>query len=579
VQQAYLSDGGHVENMGVYALLAERCAVIVAVDCGADPDYVFGDLENLIRRARIDLDTEIVVLERSAERAATADELPLAAFGSLDDLKSPQHEARIAIATVRYPSGPPGVMLIVKPSTWSSMPADLANYQQRHPQFPQQPTTDQFFDEEQWESYYKLGAELGRALAAVLPPDLYALLRNFAEPPMARGLKDDKPAQVAPSRLAARILAKPVASTVQLGALITAGLAAWQAIDSLGARREQQRKEEQAALKELTDLWGKLPALAPALRPASSASTPPVASAPAAGGQPADAAAAVNALAAAMARSADVLCRSDGRRDNWFWTSKAAQRINVDARLACGRLLAPVAPACQALLSMPSCLSFGEDETGRFCEPRYWAFDFSRSGSEASCLTRAAADRLTDAAVPAAAPGPPTAAPAPSPGNGAPSAPPSAASAATSAASQAAAAQAEQPPLPTALQERQAAEGADKPCAGITVYVQVFGGEWRDDARALREPWRKLGASVPPIEDVLATSRARSRPAPVPVDQPEMRLAPAPTETAKACADRLEKGLALRYGEVLRLAIPQRLSPRPAVVEVWLPPRAPNLPP
>jgi hypothetical protein len=37
-----------------------------------------------------------------------------------------------------------------------------------HPSFQQEPTTDQFFDEAQWESYRSLGEHVGGKLAGVL---------------------------------------------------------------------------------------------------------------------------------------------------------------------------------------------------------------------------------------------------------------------------------------------------------------------------------------------------------------------------------------------------------------------------
>ena len=49
-----------ISKTGAYALLAARAKVIVLVDCGADPNYQFGDLENLVRKARIDLQAEIL---------------------------------------------------------------------------------------------------------------------------------------------------------------------------------------------------------------------------------------------------------------------------------------------------------------------------------------------------------------------------------------------------------------------------------------------------------------------------------------------------------------------------------------
>ncbi|MEL6863268.1 MAG: hypothetical protein AAFP19_02565 [Bacteroidota bacterium] len=54
-----ISDGGHIENLGVYELLRRKCRLIIAVDAGADPEYTFGDLENLTIRARNELGVEI----------------------------------------------------------------------------------------------------------------------------------------------------------------------------------------------------------------------------------------------------------------------------------------------------------------------------------------------------------------------------------------------------------------------------------------------------------------------------------------------------------------------------------------
>ena len=54
-----ISDGGHIENLGVYELLRRRCRLILAVDGGADPEFLFYDLENLTVRARNELGIEI----------------------------------------------------------------------------------------------------------------------------------------------------------------------------------------------------------------------------------------------------------------------------------------------------------------------------------------------------------------------------------------------------------------------------------------------------------------------------------------------------------------------------------------
>lgn len=54
-----ISDGGHIENLGVYELLRRRCRLILSIDAGADPDYGFAELELLTVRVRNELGLSI----------------------------------------------------------------------------------------------------------------------------------------------------------------------------------------------------------------------------------------------------------------------------------------------------------------------------------------------------------------------------------------------------------------------------------------------------------------------------------------------------------------------------------------
>jgi hypothetical protein len=129
-------------------------------DCGADPDYRFTDLEILIRRARIDLNADILFLKPCCD----ADWPYSGLFGSLNDLASPSSQACLALARVDYASGLRGHIVLVKPNVSATLPVDLVNFKAANPLFPQQPTTDQFFDEAQWESYFRLGSEIGQRI-------------------------------------------------------------------------------------------------------------------------------------------------------------------------------------------------------------------------------------------------------------------------------------------------------------------------------------------------------------------------------------------------------------------------------
>jgi len=136
----YLSDGGHFENLGVYELVRRRCACIVAIDAGADSNSQFDDLGNAIRKCYADFG---IVIDIHAE-----------------DLES----GYSAVGRVFYRDAPEGCLIYIKPRLTGTEPADLLNYKCTHPGFPHQSTSDQWFDESQFESYRKLGHHIGKAV-------------------------------------------------------------------------------------------------------------------------------------------------------------------------------------------------------------------------------------------------------------------------------------------------------------------------------------------------------------------------------------------------------------------------------
>ncbi len=148
----YLSDGGHFENLGVYSMLQQRCRYILVVDAGADPAYEFADLENLVRKARVDLGVEIKITEAEACMKAIREgrlrylHARICYPGSLDAENAPSTE---------------GELVLVKPVLCGDEPFDVLRYAEtvakRGSRFPQQSTSDQFFDEAQFESYRILG--------------------------------------------------------------------------------------------------------------------------------------------------------------------------------------------------------------------------------------------------------------------------------------------------------------------------------------------------------------------------------------------------------------------------------------
>ena len=158
----YLTDGGHIENLGVYELLRRRCKVIIAVDAEADAPMNFGSLMRLQRYARIDLGVRIdlpwtpirectrALMARNADKAGdpgAADEHDGAAQGRV----------HVAIGTIDYGGDDQGYLVYVKSSLNGDENDYIRDYARRNDRFPHETTGDQFFSEEQFEVYRALG--------------------------------------------------------------------------------------------------------------------------------------------------------------------------------------------------------------------------------------------------------------------------------------------------------------------------------------------------------------------------------------------------------------------------------------
>ncbi|MEJ7638072.1 MAG: hypothetical protein WKF75_08860 [Singulisphaera sp.] len=141
----HLSDGGHLENLGVYELIRRRCRYIVACDAAQDRQATSDNLANMMRMCRTDFGVRIEL-----------DTTPL-------EPESPKGFSRwhCAVGEIRYdevdPEELPGVLIYIRLSMTGDEPADVQEYAAKSPDFPHQSTVDQFFDETQFESYRALG--------------------------------------------------------------------------------------------------------------------------------------------------------------------------------------------------------------------------------------------------------------------------------------------------------------------------------------------------------------------------------------------------------------------------------------
>jgi hypothetical protein len=152
-RNVYLSDGGHIENLGVYELLKRGCGLILVVDAEADPSMSFPSLLTLERYARIDLGVRI---QLPWEEIA----LMTKPVGSVIPSGAPVPATRgphCAIGRIFYETGLEGIIVYFKSSLSGDEKDYVLDYKKRFPALPHETTADQFFTEEQFESYRALG--------------------------------------------------------------------------------------------------------------------------------------------------------------------------------------------------------------------------------------------------------------------------------------------------------------------------------------------------------------------------------------------------------------------------------------
>jgi hypothetical protein len=152
-QSIYLTDGGHIENLGIYELLKRGCRVIIAVDAEADPEMAFGSFNTLVRYARIDLGLEIDLPWQQIADKTKATGKAIDEKGDTPKLHGPH----CAIGQISDATGRKGILVYIKSSLTGDENDYVFDYKKRYKRFPQETTLDQMFTEEQFEAYRALG--------------------------------------------------------------------------------------------------------------------------------------------------------------------------------------------------------------------------------------------------------------------------------------------------------------------------------------------------------------------------------------------------------------------------------------
>ena len=180
----FLTDGGHIDNLGIYELLRRRCRLIIVIDAESDPDLDAASLVQVLRFARIDFNVTIRMDWTPIAKRTRA--------VSNEMRKNEPHSAsgpHVAVGVIDYPptkdgrERQQGVLIYIKASLSGDENDYVLAYKAAHPLFPHESTADQLFSEEQFEVYRALGEHTarravdGRDAVAVFPEDRSELLQ------------------------------------------------------------------------------------------------------------------------------------------------------------------------------------------------------------------------------------------------------------------------------------------------------------------------------------------------------------------------------------------------------------------
>jgi hypothetical protein len=144
-----ISDGGHFENLAAYELVRRRCRLVIISDAECDRELKFEGLGSLIRMCEVDFGATIT----------------LDVGRILGDVKSEWSDERYAVGSIDYgPAAPPGVLIYLKASMTGNEDSAVLQYKASHDAFPHESTGDQFYGEDQFESYRRLGKDIAASL-------------------------------------------------------------------------------------------------------------------------------------------------------------------------------------------------------------------------------------------------------------------------------------------------------------------------------------------------------------------------------------------------------------------------------
>ena len=164
-----LSDGGHFENLALYELIRRRCGLIVICDGGQDIESSYADFVTAIQRvgddfdATVEFDMEVKDTDAGLFTPSGPEALIARPTKHLYPKNAEYSTKGYFVATIDYGAyggGPwpeKGTIIYLKTAMIQELSMTAKGYKGANPDFPNQTTADQFFDDEQFEAYREVG--------------------------------------------------------------------------------------------------------------------------------------------------------------------------------------------------------------------------------------------------------------------------------------------------------------------------------------------------------------------------------------------------------------------------------------
>jgi hypothetical protein len=154
----YVTDGGHYENLGLVELLRRGCRTIYCFDAGGGVSS--RSLGDAIALARAELDVEIVMEPEAADLA--------------EDPVTHRAARCCARGRISYPAAEgeepvTGTLIYVRSTIDPATPWELVAFREADATFPHHSTLDQFFDDQKFEAYRRLGRHAAAQALALEP--------------------------------------------------------------------------------------------------------------------------------------------------------------------------------------------------------------------------------------------------------------------------------------------------------------------------------------------------------------------------------------------------------------------------